>query len=259
MKFDKHGAPSDWNEYKKIRNRVNNLNKKLKRNYYIKELNDYSNDIKMTWKTLKNFCPSNKDSTIKIQQDDKLLCDPFEVACIFNEYFTRNNGIDSTVNETEMKAGTIKFKFNVITEEFVTKELKLLSRNKSPGPDQLNPSLLKDGAPFLSAPLTHLLNTSLKSGHTPRDWKRARITPIFKTGDKNYRPIAVLSHLMKILEKAVYTQVFRPRHSTNTALLDVRDYLLQYIEGYLTGALYFDLKGAFDSVSHQILIYKLSM
>ena len=61
MKFDKHGAPADWNEYKKIRNRVNNLNKKLKRNYYIKELNDYSNDIKMTWKTLKNFCPSNKD------------------------------------------------------------------------------------------------------------------------------------------------------------------------------------------------------
>ena len=187
--IDKHGAPADWNEYKKIRNRVflytfysnkhrNNLNKNFcpsKRNYYIKELNDYSNDIKMTWKTLKNFCPSNKDSTIKIQQNDKLLCDPFEVACIFNEYFTRNNGIDSTVNETEMKAGTIKFKFNVITEEFVTKELKLLSRNKSPGPDQLNPSLLKDGAP-----LTHLLNTSLKSGHTPRDWKRARITPIFK-------------------------------------------------------------------------------
>ena len=280
MKFDKHGAPADWNKYKKIRNRVNNLNKKLKRNYYIKELNDYSNDIKMTWKTLKNFCPSNKDSSIKIQQDDKLLCDPFEVACIFNEYFTRNDGIDSTVNETEMKAGTIKFKFNDITKEFVTKELKLLSRNKSPGPDQLNPSLLKDGAPFLSAPLTHLLNTSLKSGHTPRDWKRARITPIFKTGDKlevkNYRPIAVLSHLMKILEKAVYTQVFdfvqarmilheqqsgfRPRHSTNTALLDVRDYLLQNIEeGYLTGALYLDLKGAFDSVSHQILIYKLSM
>ena len=34
MKFDKHGAPADWNEYKKIRNRVNNLNKNLKRNYY---------------------------------------------------------------------------------------------------------------------------------------------------------------------------------------------------------------------------------
>ena len=102
----------------------------------------------MTWKTLKNFCPSNKDSTIKIQQDDKLICDPFEVACIFNEYFTRNNGIDSTVIETEIKADTIKFKFNDISEEFVTKELKLLSRNKCHGPDQLNP---------LCVPLSSLL------------------------------------------------------------------------------------------------------
>ena len=83
---------------------------------------------------------------------------------------------------------------------------------------------------------------------------------------------------MKILEKAVYTQVFdfvqarlilheqqsgfRSRHSLKyrPVIIDVRDYLLQIIEeGYLTGALYLDLKGAFDSVSHQILIYKLSM
>ena len=280
-KFDKHGALTDWTEYKKVRNKVNNLNKKLKKSYYLKELNDHSNDIKMTWKTLKNFCPSKKDSNLKILEGEKLISDPFEVACLFNEYFTKTNGgINGNENEAGFITSNITFKFSDISEDFVTAELKLLSRNKSPGPDELNPSLLKDGAPFLSAPLTHLLNASLKTGHSPKDWKRARITPIFKTGDKlsvkNYRPIAVLSHLMKILEKAVYSQAFdfiqahrilheqqsgfRPRHSTNTALLDVRDYLLQNIEeGYLTGALYLDLKGAFDSVSHQILIFKLSM
>ena len=62
--------------------------------------------------------------------------------------------------------------------------------------------------------------------------------------------------------KILYEQQsgFRPRHSTTTALVDVRDYLLQNIEeGFLTGVLFLDLKGAFDSVSQQILIYKLSM
>ena len=155
--------------------------------------------MKMTWNTLKHFSPSDECSNIKIQKNDNIFCDPFEVACIFNEYFTRNETNCSAENDTDLSLTNEMFIFDEVSEEFIRKELQLLSRNKSPGLDQLNPSLLKYGASFLSAPLTYLINTSLKSGCIPKEWKLARITPIFKNGDKldvkNYRPIAVLSHL----------------------------------------------------------------
>ena len=54
-------------------------------------------------------------------------------------------------------------------------------------------------------PLQLLYEASLKTGETPTDLKRAIITPIYKGGSrnlpKNYRPVALTSHLIKIQEK----------------------------------------------------------
>ena len=93
------------------------------------------------------------------------------------------------------------------------------------------------------------------------------LTPIFNGGDKkypsNYRPMSVLSHIVKILEKAVHSQLydylnesdllserqsgFRPLHSTGMALVDVNDFLLRGKDrGLISGALFLDLKRAFD-------------
>ena len=47
---------------------------------------------------------------------------------------------------------------------------------------------------------------SLHTHHLPADWKKARVTPIYKgTGEQNkpnnYRPISVVSHISKMFEK----------------------------------------------------------
>ena len=52
-----------------------------------------------------------------------------------------------------------------------------------------------------------ILNLSITTGIFPNSFKKAKITPCFKKGDKsdmsNYRPISVLPLLSKLLERHV--------------------------------------------------------
>ena len=153
-----------------------------------------------------------------------------------------------------------------------------MKNSKSSGLDPFNVRLLKLAAPFISQCLAYICNLSLNVSSFPDVWKKAKVTPIFKSGDKtnvsNYRPISVLPIVSKIIERAVHDQLyeymsnvgllsnaqsgFRPNHSTTTTLLDVQDYILKNMDsGYSTGVLFIDLKKAFDTVNHDILIRKL--
>jgi len=116
------------------------------------------------------------------------------------------------------------------------------------------------------------------SGKVPKCWKTKRISPLFKEGDpedcNNYRPISILPVVMKIFEKIVNHQIsefidsnnlitnfqsgFRKNHSTDTAVLEVTDFILNELhKGKHVGAVLIDFKKAFDTVDHTILLKKL--
>ena len=182
----------------------------------------------------------------------------------------------STPNEKLLNVNSI-FKFSQVSVPEVKKHLKQLKRKKAEGIDEIPNCILRDCAHELAPPIAHIINLSLKSAQIPEDLKTAKITPIFKDGEKskytNYRPISVLPTISKILERCVYNQFirhleshnllssqqygFRKKRCTKIATVLFLDEIYKAMDrGNLTGTLFVDLSKAFDTVSHSSILDK---
>ena len=114
----------------------------------------------------------------------------------------------------------------------------------------------------------------------PTSWKLVKIVTLHEKGStldkKNYRPVALLSPLGKILEKIIYEQVYgyftingifhdnlhgyRQHRSTQTALIQMYERWFQAaIKQKMSGVILLDLSAAIDLVDHDILNSKLSI
>ena len=122
------------------------------------------------------------------------------------------------------------------------------------------------------------MNYSYAFGIFPDILKLAKVVPVFKSGNKrvvtNYRPISLFFSFSKIFEKLLYQRLdtfirkhsiispfhygFRAGHSTKHALTDVITMTYDNInDKKFTGVSFLDIKKAFDTVDHDILINKL--
>ena len=134
------------------------------------------------------------------------------------------------------------------------------------------------GNEILAPILSILFNYTFELGLFPQIFKVAKVIPIYKSGNKdlvnNYRPISLLSSLSKVLEKLIKTRFvnffekhdifydyqygFRKKHGVIHALLDVTTLGFDAIQNRnYTALVLIDLRKAFDSVSHEILLKKL--
>ena len=149
-------------------------------------------------------------------------------------------------------------------------KIRVLVLTRSP------PKILKWGAHVLIPILTKLFNKCLLGGIYPDSLKIARVKPIFKGGIKNqipsYRPISILTQINRIFEKILRDRLydfvkdklyqkqfgFRPKNSTEHPVLDMKEIILENCSKKLVSCILFlDLKKAFDTVSHKILLKKL--
>ena len=92
---------------------------------------------------------------------------------------------------------------------FIFQQLQNLKVNKATGIDDISAKYLKLSASVISQPLATILNVSIANGIYPDDLKKAKVTPIFKKGDKhdinNYR----LPIITGIFERHISTKIQR--------------------------------------------------
>ena len=157
-------------------------------------------------------------------------------------------------------------------------EISRLPNNKSHGLYSCPTQILKCASNVISNTLAEIINLSISTGVYPNKLKMAKIIPIFKADDNtdpsNYRPISLLSNFNRIFEKLIFKRMesfieqnnllsssqygFRKAFSAQHAILDIVSAIQTNMDKRLFSCgVFIDLKKAFDTVDHKILLHKL--
>ena len=273
----------------RLTHKVTYMLRKLRSNYYSKQIEENSGNMKRTWKILKQAM--NKESktvTIdKIVSDNHEITDKALISEAFNEHFSSVaerladsiDPCDSNPKELGIQSPLYRFKLRHIPPNKVFNALNKLKNGKATGMHNLPNRILKLSKDVIANSLSDLFNACIDASVFPSDFKMARVAPIFKSDDRedlnNYRPISVLPTVARVFERLIYEQLynyfaenkllsneqwgFRSIRSTALALSNCSyTWTLTVDRGDINSAVFLDIKKAFGTIDHRILVNKLS-
>ena len=284
-------------QYNTLRENLKTYNKILKKSiqtakklYYAKRFDDFKYDIKNTWNTINDIInrKNNKSNPPEgFLINNVMEHDQQKIAHEFNKYFVQigpklADDIQIPHNKCFkdylITPANSDFYFYSVNENDVIKAIDSLKSKSSCGIDRLSSKLLKALKSELACPIAQIFNKCIADGSFPDKLKTAKVLPIYKKQEKfmlqNYRPISILPSVSKVFEKLMHCQIskyfndsqlhfpgqygFRSFHSTELAVLEIVERVITQMDKKMIPInIYLDLSKAFDTLDHEILLYKL--
>jgi len=257
------------------RDNVNQMIEEAKRNHYRGQVNGCK-DSKQLFKIVNKLLGKKTEAVLPT----KIFADC--LAQRFNDFFIEKilkirESIPPCDNPTPAGFSVLcaMSSFSQVSVDYVSRLISSAS-NKSCDLDPMPTELIKMGAQHIAPVITRIINLSLSQGTFPSELKTAVVRPSLKKPRldaeelANYRPIANLPFISKLIEKTAAAQLndylsanelleenqsaYRANHSTETALLHVYDDIIRSI-GDQKAVLFvmIDLSAAFDTIDTEIL------
>ena len=199
-----------------------------------------------------------------------------------NHFFTNIESPSPCDFDQNFKASNeIKFRFQSVDDKVILNAFRRLKSTKRGGILGVPTYIYQTLAHTLVPAMVILINNCLKRFQFPDIYKLGIVSPIFKKGDQtcpgNYRPISSLPVLSKVFEYTLSEQIksylnengllsnrqfgFRTGVSTTQMLHFVLDKISLYLDkkgSRFVALASLDIKKAFDTVDHSLLVAKLS-
>ncbi|XP_059217637.1 uncharacterized protein LOC131994777 [Stomoxys calcitrans] len=255
-----------------------------KNDYYYRQFLINRNNIRGTWQIINKITgkkTENLNDTIKRNFKDESLKDITEnFALKFNENVLKivHSCSITTLNANAECIINNSLYIEYATEEEINNILKTLNIRKSAGIDNIQAVDLKNHANLLTPIITKLINGSISESSILNIMKQSIIRLIFKSGEKtdynNYRPIAILPVVEKVLEEIIVRRLNSFLKKYN--IINKQQYgfqkgknikqLLGYFANHINEsldqnnnclALFIDFSKAFDTLPHDKLIEML--
>lgn len=278
----------------KKRNEVSEQIQRTKSDYYNKTFTECKNQPAKMWQLINSLSCNKivvKTTPKQLQTQNGITTNMKDICEGFNKFFASVGSVlaceitkqyQTPINSVNHMPGYCSHTLSTLplaTKDEVLKIIKNLKSNTSSGLDGINTKSIKCVSSQIIDELTNCINKCIKEGTFPDSLKVAKITPIYKSGAKydpsNYRPISVLPVLSKIFERVLYDRLdqyltqlnyiykkqygFRPKSNTLSATIDlITNIKLRIDKKQVVLGLFIDLKKAFDSVSHELLLKKLT-
>ena len=165
--------------------------------------------MRKPWQTIYELTSRRKSNKIvkELKLNDAVIKNSSELSDTFNDHFSKIGSIgqNEALSYTNyITCNNNTFHFCPTISNIVFPHLNKLSRSNVTCLENISARLIRECADLISVSLSDLFYKSLTSGIFPDDWKCARVTPLFKQGERsdlnNYRPISVISVIAKVVQ-----------------------------------------------------------